>query len=235
MANLARVVGVESEQGIHHVLAGEGSVYDVLLEVDDGPDVVPGGRAIEQFEASDPANLRRVIDPLDAEYDAVVVDTGAGLSHEALVATGLADRTVLVTTPQPESVADVAKTVEFVDHADATVAGAVVTRTTEATDFAGIAADLDVDLVGAIPEDSTVGVEPVTDGDAGAAYAQLAATLTIFLDAHGPTVEAPQSVDRASPEGPVGEDESAVAQAGDEQAADDPTSPDSSTAAPADD
>ncbi len=194
MANLADVVGATSDRGIDRVLAGEADVDDVVVSVDDGPDVVPGGRTVEQFEASDPANLRRAIDPLAADYDVVLVDTGAGLSHESLVATGLADGTVLVTTPDDAAVADVAKTGEFVDHADATVIGAVVTRTGEGTDLGSIADRLGVPLLGAIPEDPAVGTDPVTDGDAGTAYEELAATLATRFDEDASSVDATASV-----------------------------------------
>jgi len=133
-----------------------------------------------------------VIAPLEAAYDVVFVDTGAGLGHEALVATGLADGTVLVTTPDDAAVCDVAKTAEFVDDGDATVLGAVVTRTGAETDLGAIAERLGVPLLGAIPEDSTVGTEPATTGDAGRAYRSLAATLlTATDDAPGVGLDAP--------------------------------------------
>ena len=194
MANLADVVGSTGVHGIHGVLAGEANVDEVLVEVADGLAIVPGGRSIDLFEAADPANLGDVVSPLDEAYDVVLVDTGAGLSHEALVATGLADGTVLVTTPQDESVADVAKTAEFVAHADATVLGAVVTRTDRTTDLGSIADRLGVPLLGAVPEDPSDGADPLTEDEAGLAYEQLAATLVTCQD-DDHSVDAAASVD----------------------------------------
>ena len=182
LPNLAEVLGEANESGIHSVLAGEAAIDDVLRAVEDGPDLVGGVQTIEHFEQADPANLRAVIDPLDDEYDVVLVDTGAGLSHEALVATGLADGTVLVTTPAEESVDNVAKTAEFVDHAEATILGAVVTRTTADTDLGDIAERLGVPLLGAVPEDAAVDVAPATSGPAGDAYRSLASTLATCYD-----------------------------------------------------
>jgi septum site-determining protein MinD len=138
MANLADVLGETAESGIHAVLAEEAAV-DVILENEDGPDVVPGGETIDRFQAADPSNLTRVLAPLEAAYDLVLVDTGAGPCHETLVAAGLAHGAVLVTTPQDAAVADVAKTAEFVDHADAEIIGAVVTRARADTDLADVA------------------------------------------------------------------------------------------------
>ena len=194
MPNLADLLGEGGDAGIHGVLAGDASLDDVLVEVADGLDLVPGGRTIERFEAADPANLREVIDPLAAASDVVLVDTGAGLNHETLVATGLADGTVLVTTPQSEAVADVAKTAEFVAHAEATVLGAVVTRVDGETDLGRVADRLGVPLLGAVPADPAVGTGPATDGDAGEAYERLAATVTASLGADGGSIDAPASV-----------------------------------------
>ncbi|SFR88440.1 septum site-determining protein MinD [Halomicrobium zhouii] len=204
LPNLAEVLGEPTESGIHSVLAGEVVVDDVLVAVDDGPDLVAGGQTIEHFEQADPANLQAVVDPLDDEYDVVLVDTGAGLSHEALVATGLADGTVLVTTPHEEAVDNVAKTAEFVDHAEATVLGAVVTRTTADTDLGDVAGRLGVPLLGAVPEDAAVDAAPATTGPAGDAYRSLASTLVTchdgWEDSEEGAVDAPASVALDAPQ-----------------------------------
>jgi len=114
-----------------------------------------------------------VIDPLDDEYDVVLVDTGAGLSHEALVATGLADGTVLVTTPAEESVDNVAKTAEFVDHAEATILGARGDADDRGHRSGRYRRTARRPLLGAVPEDAAVDVAPATSGPAGDAYRSL--------------------------------------------------------------
>lgn len=198
MANLADILGVEGDRTIHHVLAGEASVEEVLVAADDGLHVVPGGQSLELFEAADPAGLRDVVAPLARSMDVVLVDTGAGLGHETLVATGLADGVVLATTPHEAALADVAKTAEFVDHADASVLGAVLTRTTERTDLAEAAEALDVPLLGTVPDDPSVDTGPVTSGAAGDAYGRLAAALLASGgDAHAGAVDAPATVPRS--------------------------------------
>ncbi len=193
MANLAELFDVDAERGVHHVLAGEASVRDVLVERSEGFYLVPGGRSIDLFGDADAANLRDVVAPLADAVDVVLVDTGAGLGHETLVAAGLADATLVVSTPAGEARADVARTVEFVDHADATVIGAVVTRTGEGTDLGAVAADLAVPVLSAVPEDDSVGTEPVTTGRAGVAYRRLAATLLAAEGADSGDVPAPAS------------------------------------------
>jgi len=194
-ANLAKVLGVEPERGVHHVLAGRADVRDVLVEASSGVRFLPGATAIEMVEAADPANLRQVVAPLAEALDVVLVDTGAGLTHGTLVAMGLADGVLVVTTPDAAAVDDAARTVAFGDHADADVLGAVVTRTDERTDLGAVAAELGVPVLGAIPEDDAVGSGPVTTGEAGAAYRRLAAALAASELAAPGAVSAPASVD----------------------------------------
>jgi len=194
MANLATIMGVEADRGIHQVLAGEAALDDVTVETERGITLVPGDHGLDLVREADPANMREVIEPLAADHDVVLVDTGAGLDHETLVATGLADGTVLTTTPRREAVADVAKTAEFVEHADAEVLGAVVTRATAETDPAAVAETLGVPLLGVVPEGATGDAEPITEGEAGLAYESLTATLSTECD-EGADVAAPAAVD----------------------------------------
>lgn len=177
MPNLASIFDVDHDCGIQQVLADRASVLDCVVERSESFYLVPGDESLDAFTGADPANLPSVVRPLAAAVDVVLVDTGAGLCHETLVATGCADGTIVVTTPNDDAVDDVAKTVEFVDHADANVIGAVVTRTDAETNLGSVADALQVPVLGAIPEDPSVDTSPTTTGRAARAYRQLAATL----------------------------------------------------------
>jgi septum site-determining protein MinD len=157
--------------------------------------LVPGHQELELVGEADPANLNRVVASVAEAVDVVLVDTGAGLGHETLVAAGLADGVLLVTTPLEAAVDDVARTAEFVDHADASVLGAVVTRVDGRTDLGAVADALGERVLGAIPADDRVGTDPVTAGPAGEAYRSLAATLLAQSPGLDEGVSAPASVD----------------------------------------
>ena len=195
MANLAAMIDVEHGAGIHQVLAGDADLADVTLEIEDGLTIVPGDHGLDLVSEADPANLREVVTPLAERHDVVLVDTGAGLDHETLVATGLADGVLLTTTQHTESIADTKKTAEFVEHANAKVLGAVLTRTEPDTDLASVADELDMPLFGAIPEDPTLETDPAIDGEAGLAYESLAASLLSHCRGKSP-VPAPAAIDR---------------------------------------
>ena len=180
--NVADILSLDCPTSIHQVLAGDAAIEDAIVTHDSGLDVVSGGDSIEYLTEADPAQLRPVVQTLRTEYDIVVIDTGTGLSHEVLVPFGLADGVVLVSTPDDTSVVDTRKTAEVVEKVDGTLLGVVVTRVTDATDTDAIRADLDLDLLGLLPDDpEACKTEPVifeaSDSDLAEGYRQLATTI----------------------------------------------------------
>jgi septum site-determining protein MinD len=196
MTNLGRVVGVDHEPTLHDVLAGRAPL-EAAIHTDGDFAVVPGSDAIDSFRDADPAGLGQVIKRLQTAFDVVVVDTGAGVDHEAMVACGLADDVVLVTTPDEMAVTDTAKSRTMVETVGGQVLGVVVTRG-DAAAVSSAAKTLGVDLLGAVPEAPEVGDEPVVTtapkSAAAAAYSDIAETLA---DAMDPTPTAAADDERA--------------------------------------
>ena len=154
MANLATTLNVESDVSIHEVLAGDATVSDALTDAEHGVAVIPGDRTLEAFADADPAGLKTVIRTLRNAYDVVIVDTGAGLSHETTVPLGLADGVVLVTTPDDVAVGDTVKTAELADRVGGDVLGVVVNRARTGADAEGIAERVGVPLLAVVPDDA---------------------------------------------------------------------------------
>ncbi|MFC3477581.1 cell division ATPase MinD [Halobacterium litoreum] len=184
MANVGAVLDVEqADATLHDVLAGEADAMDAVAEAPGGFDVMVGGTDIEDFGRADPSKLRDVAGELREKYDVVIVDTGGGLSHDTTVPLGLADDTVLVSTPQVAALENTEKTLELVERVGGSVAGLVLTRvgasdvnTDEAVDA------MDVDVLGTVPEDSTVAaseeageplLEYAPESPAGQSYREL--------------------------------------------------------------
>jgi septum site-determining protein MinD len=186
MTNLGRVLGVDHEPTLHDVLAGEAALSEAV-HTESEVAVVPGSADIDSFRAADPSELGGVIKRLRTAFDIVLVDTGAGVDHEAMVSCGIADDVVLVTTPDEMAVTDTEKSQSMVEKVDGAVLGVVVTRGDEST--AGDVADrLGTDLLGVVPDDpETVGAEPVVDtapeSAVAAAYEELAGTLAVTVEA----------------------------------------------------
>jgi septum site-determining protein MinD len=192
MPNVGAFLGIDPEVTLHDVLAGESEIDAAIVESDAGVDVVPGSPGLEDFADADPDALDSVLESLRERYRHVVVDTGGGLSYEAVSPIELADSVVLVTTPLPAAIADAERTTQVADRLGVPVAGVVVTRANEDTDPESIAAELDVELLGRVAfdprvresaADGTPIVAAAPDSQPASAYRRIASTLT--GDRHG--------------------------------------------------
>jgi len=188
MANLGEMLEAEHDKTIHDVLAGNATVSAALTDARGSLTIIPGEQSLEAFAEADPAKLRKVIKTLEGTFDVVIIDTGAGLSHETTVPLGLADGILLVTTPDDVAVNDTAKPAELAERVDGNVLGALVARVTRDTDVPEIDEKFDVPLLGVIPVDlEATQEEPhvinFPESDASEAYRQLTTQLErVFFD-----------------------------------------------------
>lgn len=182
MANLGEMLGAAHDSTIHDVLAGDVTVSAALTDAPGGLTIIPGEQSLEAFANADPAKLRKVIKTLRNTFDVVLVDTGAGLSHETTVPLGLADGILLVTTPDDVAVNDTTKTAELAERVDGQVIGVLVARVTRGTDVSAIADSFDQPILGVIPVDhEATREEPhaidAPDSNSSAAYTELTGQL----------------------------------------------------------
>ncbi|SDE89615.1 MinD/ParA family ATP-binding protein [Halorientalis regularis] len=189
MANLGAMLDVDHEPSLHQVLAGKAAVSDAIIEGPGGITVVPGERNLEAFADADPAKLRKVVKALSTAYEIVLIDTGAGLSHETTVPLGLADGVLLVTTADEVAIGDTIKTAQLAERIDGDVVGAVLTRADDDTNVSEVADKLDMEMLAVVPEDQdATRDEPLIingpDSYAAEAYRRLASTLEEIYEAN---------------------------------------------------
>lgn len=173
MANVSDFLDFDRPpRNLHDVLAGDANPGEAVADAPGGFSVLPGGTELEDFGKADPANLRDVIETLSEHFDVVLVDTGAGLSHDTAVPLGVADQVLLVTTAQAASVANTRKTRDLAERLGGDVEGIIITRVgggaSESTQE--IQGQFDVPILGSIPEDRATG-EAAKAGDPLLLYA----------------------------------------------------------------
>lgn len=202
MPNLAGALGALGADGrgatLHDVLAGRTDVATATVSGVEGVAVVPGDPDVDAYRETDPEGLADVLAGLST-YDYVLVDTGAGLSHDTLVPLTGADEVLLVSTPDRDALGDTGRTREVAERVGATVVGAALARTRAGTDVDAAADRLGVAVLGSVPEstavaDGTEAGRPVVarapGSPAAAAYRSLAAALTgETVDGPDPTAE----------------------------------------------
>ena len=109
LANVDIVLGLRPEFTLQHVLSGEKSISDILLDGPGGLRVLPAGSGVaEMADMSDEAKvmLFSELEALDEPFDYLIVDTGAGISRQVLYFNNSVQDIILVATPEPTSITD---------------------------------------------------------------------------------------------------------------------------------
>ncbi len=109
LANLDIVMGVAPTYTTADLLRGDATVDEVVVPGPPNVWLLPG--ASGQHDLANLGDVARrdlftAIDGLDSRFDAIVVDTGAGIGGNAIGFAAAAKDIVLVVTPEPTSVAD---------------------------------------------------------------------------------------------------------------------------------
>ena len=109
MANVDVLLGLRPRFTINHVVEGEATLSDVLLEGPEGIMIVPGGSGVAQIANLSLTRRIALLDQLNAsfaDFDYVIVDSGAGLSDTVTHLNTIADDVIVVTTPEPHAMTD---------------------------------------------------------------------------------------------------------------------------------
>ncbi len=115
LANLDVALGIKAQYGLQHVLTEEKTLREILCQGPGGVQVATGGSAIPALMSAGPKRMGKFIsqlEDLESDTDYLLFDTGAGLDNRVMTFLGLAQLTVLVTTPDPTSVTDAYATVK---------------------------------------------------------------------------------------------------------------------------
>ena len=157
MPNLGTTLGIESPPTtLHDVLRGDATPSEAAYEGPGGVYVVPGDTALSSYASADPEELPSVL-RTHSQADYILIDVGAGVSHETGLPLSLADEVLLVSTPERDALRDTEKTRQLTDELGGTVAGAIITRTEPSTPVSELATGtLAAPVLASIPEDEAV-------------------------------------------------------------------------------
>ncbi|MFS8523487.1 MAG: MinD/ParA family protein [Limnochordales bacterium] len=109
LANVDSVLGVDVERSLWDLLHGGLSVEDVLVPGPGGLEILPGGSGVHELAALSDGDLRRLlhhIEQLDAMFDVMLIDTGAGIGRDVINFALAGDEVLIVTTTDPSALAD---------------------------------------------------------------------------------------------------------------------------------
>jgi len=109
LGNVNTIMKLNPESDLGDVINGTKELEAIIIKTTHGLNVVPGVSGDEHL-----ANLRddqkeklvKAMEKLCKNNDYVIIDTGAGISHNTTIFTTTADEAIVITTPEPTAMMD---------------------------------------------------------------------------------------------------------------------------------
>jgi flagellar biosynthesis protein FlhG len=109
LGNIDLLCGLNGYWNLSHVVTGARTLRDVVLTGPEGVNVVPGASGLAELSDWSAAVQRDVfqqLEELEMSHDFLVIDTAAGIHRLARKFLDACDLVLVVTTPEPTSIAD---------------------------------------------------------------------------------------------------------------------------------
>ena len=109
MANIEVLFGVVPGKSLLNVLRGENTIEEVVITGPAGVSLVSGGSGFTDLAALNEKQIDFFLESftyLDANYDIILIDTGAGASHQVINMVKASRETIIITTPEPTALTD---------------------------------------------------------------------------------------------------------------------------------
>jgi flagellar biosynthesis protein FlhG len=109
LANVDVLLGLRVEKNLSHVLSGECTLDEVLVEGPYGIKIAPassGSQSMTELTATEHAGLIRAFSELQTKIDVLIVDTAAGISDMVLSFSKASQDIIMVVCDEPTSLTD---------------------------------------------------------------------------------------------------------------------------------
>ncbi|WP_404401993.1 MinD/ParA family protein [Idiomarina seosinensis] len=109
LANVDVMLGLRVQKNLSHVLNGQASLREILVEGPGGIKIVPatsGTRSMVELTETEHASLIRAFSDLQGEFDVLIVDTAAGIGNTVVSFARASQDVILVVCDEPTSITD---------------------------------------------------------------------------------------------------------------------------------
>lgn len=109
LANIEVLLGLSSLHNLEHVIEGEKTISEILVNGPGGITVVPGSSGLAKIADLTHVgrqNLLGGLQELQAQSDFIILDTMAGIGRNAVAFSLAADEVILITTPEHPAIVD---------------------------------------------------------------------------------------------------------------------------------
>lgn len=120
LGNIDLLCGLNGYWNLAHVISGARTLAEITLEGPAGVHVIPGASGLHEVADCPPAAQRDILaqlDELEQRHDFLIIDTGTGIHRSVRQFVAAADTILIVTTPEPTSIADAYATVKALTSA----------------------------------------------------------------------------------------------------------------------
>lgn len=109
LGNIDVLLGKAPRYNLSHVIAGEKTMDQVILEGPGGMSILPASSGIDDMTRLSPDQRGHILQALDGlmdNHDMLLIDTAAGISSNVMYFNVSADDILVVATPEPTSITD---------------------------------------------------------------------------------------------------------------------------------
>jgi len=117
LANVEVLMGLNSMYNLQHVIDGEKTIMQILVQGPGGIEVVPGTSGLAKLadlSAAARQNVLKGLKDLQEQTDFIIIDTMAGIGQNAISFAAAADEVLVVTTPEPSAIVDAYATIKTI-------------------------------------------------------------------------------------------------------------------------
>ena len=115
LANAQLALGIRAPFNFSHVISGEKTLSEVIVEGPSGVKLVPGASGIQRMAALGPqetAGIIQVFSEIEDDLDYLIVDVAAGLSDAVMAFMSACQHRIVVVKNEPYSIADAYSTIK---------------------------------------------------------------------------------------------------------------------------
>ena len=109
LANIDLILGLTPKYNLYHVLKGEKTLREAIINGPGGIKILPASSGIQEMSSlsmTQKLALQDELNTLQIRPDFTLIDTGAGISENVMYFNMVARETIVVVTPEPTSLTD---------------------------------------------------------------------------------------------------------------------------------
>jgi flagellar biosynthesis protein FlhG len=109
LSNIDVLLGLTPRYTVEHLFSGRKPFADILIQGPGGMSIMPAGSGVLELVNLDESQKLFFLNEIDQwvdQVDALLIDTGAGISSNVLYFNSSAQESIIVVTPEPTSITD---------------------------------------------------------------------------------------------------------------------------------